>query len=141
MSDERATVEIDRSKSDIYDSLTKDESSFMFGVNKVDVFILAAAIGFHEKQFKELPKAKKDRQDLFVTTLTLKGDNRIWILKSIAIASSTSIEVLKNMGDVISVCEKYANYGIDYLDSLHKNSDNETDDIAIRMMDVLDEGD
>lgn len=137
MSDDRATAVIDRSKSILYDELIRDESSVFYTSSKMNVFVMAACIGFYFKQIIPLPTGS-ERQDLFVTT-TLGGDSqeKLWILKSIAV-SLRGITVLKSMREIISVCQEYANFGIDYLYKIHKESDNETSEIAALMADSLD---
>lgn len=137
MSEDRATARIDRDKSFKYDELVRDKSSFLSGSSKTDVYILAASIGYYDKKKTPLPSGK---QDLFVTTTLGSGaDARKWMLKSLAIATASDIAILKSMTDMIEICDAYANYGIDVLYDIHKNSDDEISDVVDRMIEVLEE--
>lgn len=136
MSNARADALIDKNKSYMYDEITEDLDSVFRSRTKTHVFVTAASIGYYFKKSTPLPTSK---QSLFVST-TLGDDSRylLWIMKSIAI-SQVGIEVLKNMRDVMKICQEYANYGIDYLYNLHKESDNEIAEVVRLMMAALGE--
>ena len=136
MSDERATASIDSEKAHMYEEITKDENSIFKSNSKTVVYVMSAALGYFFKEFKEIPS--KNRQDLFVsTTLGSDSDEKLWIMKSIAI-SNEGIEVLDSMKKVIKICDAYANAGIERLYELHKTSYDETSDLAMLMKDALD---
>ncbi len=137
MSDERATAMIDKSKSYMYDELIMDENSIFHNHTKTDVFILSSAIGYYFKNRVPLPTPSSEKQDLFVTT-TLGGGSvdKIWIMKSIALAQ-TDITILKSMREVVKICQEFANFGIDYIYKVHKESDNEVSELANMMADAL----
>ena len=97
---------------------------------------MSAALGYYFKESKNIPPS--NRQDLFVTTTLGSGSaDALWILKSIAISHS-GIEILKSMRDIIKICDDYANSGIERLYKIHKDSDDEADDIAMLIADSLD---
>ncbi|WP_400211012.1 hypothetical protein [Candidatus Methanarcanum hacksteinii] len=139
MSDERATGTIDKDKAHIYDELVMDDHSLFRSHSKTDVYVMAAALGYYFKEIKEIPSTNK--QDLFVTTTLGSGTvDKLWILKSIAISFS-GIEVLKSMKEIIKICDSYANAGIDRLDQIHKNSDDEVVEYAMLMAESLNNDD
>lgn len=137
MSDERATAVIDRSKSEMYDELIRNESSVFYASTTTDVFITAASVGFFFKQTIPLPSGKKTKDIFVTTTLSSKNIDKLWIMKSIAI-SQRGIKILKSMRDIVSICEEYANFGIDYLYKIHTESGNEVSEIADLMAKSLD---
>ena len=135
MTDERATTKIDREKSYMYDEIVMDENSIFHSQNKTSVYVMSVALGYYFKESKDIPSS--NRQDLFVTTTMGSGStDALWILKSIAISHS-GIEILKSMRDIIKICDNYANSGIEHLYKIHKDSDDEADDIAMLMADAL----
>ncbi|TQS77774.1 hypothetical protein [Candidatus Methanarcanum hacksteinii] len=136
MTDERATTKIDREKSHMYDEIIMDENSIFHSQSKTTVYVMSAALGYYFKESKNIPPS--NRQDLFVTTTLGSGSaDALWILKSIAISHS-GIEILKSMRDIIKICDDYANSGIERLYKIHKDSDDEADDIAMLIADSLD---
>lgn len=135
MTDERATTKIDREKSYMYDEIVMDENSIFHNQSKTSVYVMSVALGYYFKESKDIPSS--NRQDLFVTTTMGSGStDALWILKSIAISHS-GIEILKSMRDIIKICDNYANSGIEHLYKIHKDSDDEADDIAMLMADAL----
>jgi len=137
MNNTRADANINKEKSILYDSLVDDDNSVFYKHSKTDVYVAAAAIGYYHKKSEKIPPGMK--QNLFVTTTLGKSSNdSIWIMKSIAIATK-GIEVLKSMWDVVSICDDFANSGIDILYELHANSTDEVNQIASILMDILEE--
>ncbi|MCB5279691.1 MAG: hypothetical protein M0Q19_08295 [Candidatus Cloacimonetes bacterium] len=134
MSD-RADAYINREKSVMYDSLVGDSNSIFYKHTRTDVYVAAAAMGYYHKKSEKIPASLK--QGLFVsTTLGKDSTNNLWIMKSIAIAIK-GIEVLSSMKDVISICDEFANSGIDDLYNFHMNSTDEINDMASTLMDIL----
>ena len=74
-----------------------------------DLFLLAACYGFcHRRGMRQpLPEGKKNniRTEVF-------GDEGLGILKAIAIAETGDVEVLNNMGEVLTIAEEYAYIGV-----------------------------
>jgi len=135
MTDQRATTRIDKEKNYMYNQIMTDENSIFHNHSKTDIYVMSAALGYFFKEYKEIPPPNK--MDLFLTTTLGAGSERkLWILKSLAISRS-GIEILRNIGDVIKICDAYANAGIEHLYNIHITSDNEADDIALLMDDSL----
>lgn len=127
---------ISSEKSKKYDALVDDPHSIFYKHNKSQVYIIAAAYGFH---YNLRTPIEGKKQQLFVST-TFSSDNSrlIWILKSLGIHVD-GIESLKNSSKMASLCDEYANAGIDELYRIHKDSDDEPRDYAREMIDILKE--
>ncbi len=129
---ERADASIEKSKSEMYIALTKDSKSLFYGFTQTDLYIAAAAVGYHDK--KRIPI--KDRQGLFQVQ-NMKNQEGLWIIKSIG-AATNGLESLKSLRDAVSICSEYANHGIDVLYQMYTDSDNlivETADILMNLHD------
>lgn len=134
---DRADAYISKDKSKLYVALVGDENSIFYKHTQTDVYVAAAAIGYYHKKSEKITPSLK--QGLFVsTTLGKDSSNNLWILKSIAIANK-GIESLNNMREVISLCDEYANCGIDIIYKIHTESTDEINEMASMMMDVLSE--
>lgn len=137
MSDEKATAAIDRQKAEMYNQIVMDENSIFHNHSKTDVYVMSAALGYYFKE--SIPIPSSSRQDLFVSTTLGSGSaDKLWIMKSIAMANS-GVEVLKSMKEVIKICDGYANAGIDRLYNTHKVADDEADDIAMLIAEALEQ--
>lgn len=135
---ERADAYIDSSKSYMYNILVDDTNSLFYHKNKTEVYVAAASIGFYFKKSDKIPSSNK--QALFVsTTLGKSSVNLLWILKSIGI-SVDGIDSLNDLRKVMSLCDEYANYGIEYIYDIHTNrTSTEANELASTMADILDE--
>ena len=138
MKEENAIAKIDRSKAYKYDELNNDVSSVFYKTGSVGLFTAATSVGYYFKKRIPLP-ANDERQDIFQTS-TLGGNSTssFWVWKSIAMTQE-GIVVLKSLKDVVSICQEYANYGIDYIYDVHKKSQDETRDYANQLYDILDD--
>ena len=137
MSDVRADAFIDKNKSHMYEELRIDKNSIFCNHTKTDIYIMSLTLGYYFKESKEIPSGSK--QDLFVsTTLGSDSDEKIWIMKSIAIALE-GISVLKDLRKIFKICDGYANAGIERLYKIHKESDDESGELAMMMQDALDD--
>jgi hypothetical protein len=127
---ERADANIEKSKSEMYVELVKDSKSLFYGFNQSDVYVAAAAVGYHDK--KRIPIS--DRQGLFQVQ-NMKNQEGLWIIKSIG-AATNGLESLESLKDAVSICSEYANYGIDVLYNMYKVSDNLIVETAEILMDL-----
>ena len=131
---ERADANIEKSKSEWYAELTKDSKSLFCGFSQTDLYVAAAAVGYYHK--KRVPLSEK--QGLFQVQ-NMKNQEGLWIIKSIGTATN-GLESLKSLRDAVSICSEYANYGIDVIYRMYKDSDNlivETADILMDLHDSL----
>ena len=101
-------VNIDDSVIHIYKALTEDPNieQSPFRTYK-DVFMLAAILGHRRSKRQSLPTGKKHtirREVLTETDFTL--------LKAIAIATTGDVDVLMQLGDILTIAEEYAHAGI-----------------------------
>ena len=131
---EDATAHVEKSKRAYYDTIIETEGSPFFGQKPTDVFVTAAAIGYYQGKREPV----KDRHDLFRTFTISDEKNRIWLLKSIAIAIE-GVEVLKDIKRVIKISEEFANTGIDYLYKMHTDGSDVAIHLSDAMFEVLDE--
>ncbi len=129
---ERADANIEKSKSEMYIALTKDPKSLFFGFNQSDLYVAAAAVGYHDK--KRVPLSEK--QGLFQVQ-NMKNQEGLWIIKSIGTATN-GLDSLKSLKDAVSICSEYANHGIDVLYRMYKDSDNLVVETADILMDIHD---
>ena len=131
-------VKIDSAKSPKFNELNEDMSSIFYKKGQTTIFIAAACIGFYFKERIPLPPGKASG-DLFITSTLGSGNStKLWILKSIGMADS-GINSLKDFKSTMKVCQEYANYGIDYLYNIHRESDDEIGELFRKMNDVLEE--
>ena len=129
---ERADANIEKSKSELYTVLTKDSKSLFYGFSQTDLYVAAAAVGYHDKQ--RIPIS--DKQGLFQVQ-NMKNQEGLWIIKSIGTATN-GLDSLKSLKEAVSICSEYANYGIDVLYRMFKNSDNLIVETAEILMDLHD---
>jgi dnd system-associated protein 4 len=73
-----------------------------------DVFLAAAGLGFELQRRKPLPKGDKKRE----IRLDTFHENEIDVLKAIAIAETGDVDVLLNIGEVLTIAEEYAYVGV-----------------------------
>lgn len=133
MNDVRAETNIDKSKREIYDHLTEDVCSIFYNHKAVEVFVAAAAIGFYYKKREPIRGAK---HSLYPMNLYRSDDPNLWMFKSIAIATD-GIDVLRNLKNVATIVEEYANAGIDILYERSKNVD-ELYSMANELLEIVD---
>lgn len=133
---ERADANIDKEKVYMYTALTTEEHSIFYKHHTSDVFVAAAAIGYYEHKSEKLKPGNK--YGLFIVNNMAKNSSGYWILKSIGV-SQLGIDSLKNLREVINLCQDYANYGIEVLYNLHKNSSNEEQEIVDKMLNILED--
>ena len=131
---EDVTAHIEKSKKPYYDAIIETEGSPFFGHKATDVFVTAAAVGY----YLEKREPVKDKHDLFRTFSLSNEQNRMWLLKSIAMAIE-GVDVLKDLKTVIRIGEEFANFGIDYLYEMHTDGSDVTVRLANSMFEILDE--
>jgi dnd system-associated protein 4 len=73
-----------------------------------DVFLTAACLGFQLQWRKPLPKGDKKRE----IRLDTFNENDIDVLKAIALVDAGDINVLLDMGEILTIAEEYAYSGI-----------------------------
>ena len=78
-----------------------------------DVFLTAACLGYQLQWRKPLPKGDKKRE----IRLDTFRENEVDILKAIAIAESGGVDILLNMGEVLTIAEEYAYSGVRELEN------------------------
>lgn len=99
---------IDKKDRRLYDELKEKEDMFK-GMKNKELFILAMIIGFDHGAKNEL-----NTKDGYFLAKDL--DENDWALfNAIAIWEHDTVNVLKETGDVYSVAEEYAHYGIKIL--------------------------
>ena len=101
-------VNIAGSVTPIYKALTEGQSGedSPFRTMK-DVFMWAACLGYRNGRRQELPPGEKTsiRREIFTET-------DFAILKAIALAATGQVEVLAQLGDILTIAEEYAQGGI-----------------------------
>lgn len=125
---------ISAEKSKKYEDLVDDPHSIFYKHTKSQVYIIAAAWGFY---YNLRAPIEGKKQQLFVST-TFSSDNSrlLWILKSLGVYAK-GIDSLRDSGSMATLCDEYANAGIDELHKIHKESDNEQRDYAITLIQIL----
>ena len=130
-------IKIDSSKSNMFSELNDDISSVFYKRGQASIFIAAACVGFYYKERVPLPPGKSS--DLFITsTLGSANSEKLWILEAIAI-SELGIDSLKDFKGAMKVCQEFANYGIDYLYKIHRDSDDEVVEYSKMLKNILDD--
>lgn len=86
-----------------YRSLTEDDLSPFYGTKFKDIFLYAAAYGFRNGMRQ---KVVKGQANIPVSALSKE---EIWLLKSIAIADSKSLDILNTEKEMYEIAEEYAN--------------------------------
>ena len=128
-------MNIEKEKSSYYDDIVDNENSPFYKRAKMDVFVAAASIGYYFKKSEQISK----RQDLVIlSTMSKEERGRLWIMKSIAI-SIAGLSVLKDLKEVVKICEGYANYGIDWLHTVHVEGIDISAELSEKMKEILDE--
>jgi len=101
-------VNIDDSVIHIYKDLTEDPNieQSPFRTYK-DVFMFATSLGYRRGNRRQLPAGKKHtiRREVFT-------ENDFTLLKAIAIATTGDVDVLLQLGDILTIAEEYAHTGI-----------------------------
>ena len=101
-------VNIDDSVMHIYAELTEDPSieQSPFKTNK-DLFMFATCLGYANSSRRHLPAGKKHtiRREVFT-------ESDFTVLKAIAIATTSGVDVLLQLGDILTIAEEYAHAGI-----------------------------
>ena len=97
----------EKENGEIYELLTvEEEKSVLYGKTYADVFIHAMTLGFKLKNRLAL---KKRNANVVIRALSEKQE---WLIKSIAIAETGTLEILKDTKEVLKIAEEYANGGI-----------------------------
>ncbi|MBN1877913.1 MAG: hypothetical protein JXA33_27075 [Anaerolineae bacterium] len=101
-------VNIDESVMHIYKALTEESNieTSPFKTYK-DVFMFAALCGYRKGERRKLPGGKKStiRREVFT-------EDDFVFLKAIAIAHTHDVNVLLQLGDILTIAEEYAHAGI-----------------------------
>lgn len=108
MVDEPDRLFIKKTDRDIYDEILK--SSDLKVRSNIDIFLLAAVIGFKKGQRISI----KGNKDGYVLTYTIKDEDRI-LMNAIAIYETKNEEVIENQKEVFEIVEEYAHAGLTYL--------------------------
>jgi dnd system-associated protein 4 len=101
-------VSIDEAVMDIYRELTEGSSIEQAPFRTLkDVFMLAVVLGYRRGSRRATPSSSRHtiRKEVF-------SDNDYHLLKAIAIAATSSVEVLMSQGEVLTIAEEYAQAGI-----------------------------
>ena len=100
-------IRIDQQYEDEYEKFVTRSSSPFEGVEKSDLYVLAAALGWYEA----VPEQSQSRYVLFARSAI--SDEQMWTLKSIAIAhSNNGVDILSDGSQTIRLIEHYANGGM-----------------------------
>ena len=110
-------VAYDKNDQEFYASLVAEDSSSIFkNRTRVDVFMYAMALGFNAK--KRLPLEKKAAN---LNPSAISGEMR-WLMRSVAVADTEDLNVIKSHKKVIEIAEEYANAGIHIIRDMIKKS-------------------
>ncbi len=102
-------VGFDARHHELYRALTDSEGPFK---TMKDVFMLAACIGYEDGRATELDNRTAN---IPVSTFTEQID---WpIIRAIGIASTKDISILGSQPDLLSLIERYANHGIEIINT------------------------
>ena len=94
-----------------FDLLREDKSSFFYGREHKEVFLIAMVYGFLNNNCKSL--GEKHQGGHFRVD-TLKEPD-VTLIKAIAAKKTGSLDVLLHLKEVYSIAEQYAKGGISYL--------------------------
>jgi len=108
MVDEPDRLFIKKTDRTIYDEIL--ESSELKVRSNIDIFLLAAVIGFKKGQRISI----KGNKDGYVLTYTIKDEDRI-LMNAIAIHETKNEEIIQNQKEVFEIVEEYAHAGITFL--------------------------
>lgn len=101
-------VNIDESVMQIYKDLTEESSieTSPFKTYK-DVFMFAVLCGYRKGERRKLPGGKKTtiRREVFT-------EDDFILLKAIALSHTRDVNVLLQLGDILTIAEEYAHAGI-----------------------------
>lgn len=86
-----------------YRKLVNDELSPFNGATFKDVFIYAATYGFKNGLYKDL---EKPQPSIPLSTFTAEDE---WLIKSIAIATKKTLDILSDEKEIYRLAEHYAN--------------------------------
>lgn len=86
-----------------YRTLTEDDLSPFYGTTFKDIFLYAAAYGFRNGMRQTLVKGQAN------IPISALSKEDIWLLKSIAIADSKSLDILNTEKEMYEIAEEYAN--------------------------------
>ena len=102
---------------------TKDRTSFFASKKLADIFIFAMTLGKNEGVRKPYEK-KKDRKDSIDFEYISQQPEYLWMMIAVAIEESDGdLGIFKDpQTRIIDVCEEYANYGIELLMNMEKES-------------------
>ena len=103
-----------------YDYLTKNTGDGFF-VNKKDILVIAALIGFNNYSFDKIEKYKLEKKDF--KNLNVKFDEYHSIIFSIAICHKKSSEVVVNKNEVSDIFNKCAGIGMEKFKEIILNDD------------------
>ena len=104
-------INVEMKKKKDFDLLKEDKTSFFFGKDHKDVFLMAMVYGFLNNSVKPLGE-KHSGGHCRVETL---NERDITLIKAVAVKKTGSLDVLLNLKEVYSIAEQYANGGISYL--------------------------
>lgn len=99
-----------RDKKD-FDLLREDKSSFFYGREHKEVFLMAMVYGFLNNNSKALGE-KHSGGHCRVETL---NEKEITLIKALAVKKTGRLDVLLDLKEVYSIAEQYATGGISYL--------------------------
>lgn len=99
-----------RDKKD-FDLLREDKSSFFYGRDHKEVFLMAMVFGFLNNSSKSLGE-KHSGGHFRVETL---NETDITLIKALAVKKTGRLDVLLDLKEVYSIAEQYATGGISYL--------------------------
>jgi hypothetical protein len=94
-----------------FDLLREDKSSFFYGREHKEVFLMAMVYGFLNNNSKALGE-KHSGGHCRVETL---NERDITLIKALAVKKTGSLDVLLYLKEVYSIAEQYAKGGISYL--------------------------
>ncbi len=94
-----------------FDLLREDKSSFFYGREHKEIFLMAIVYGFMNNNSKALGE-KHQGGHCRVETL---NETDMTLIKAIAVKKTGGLDVLLNLKEVYSIAEQYAAGGISYL--------------------------
>jgi len=106
-------INVESKKKKDFDLLKEDRTSFFYGKDHKDVFLMAMVYGFINNSINPLGE-KHSGGHCRVETL---NERDITLIKALAVKKTGSLEVLLDLKEAYSIAEQYANGGISYLKS------------------------
>lgn len=104
-------INVEKKRKKDFDLLKDDKTSFFYGKDHKDVFLMAMVYGFLNDSFKPLGE-KHGGGHCRVETF---NEREITLIKALAVKKTGSLDVLLDLKKVYSIAEQYANGGISYL--------------------------